>query len=168
MRRVFFLLVLSLVSLAIASTANAGALVCQEEPTRGRAVVVEIVHGCYLPGEVHVAPGSTVEFVNRDPAPHNLVGHGLEWGTFDAFGTDQWVSATFDEPGLFPFACTIHPGMVGVVVVEDVPPPETSSAFTPSGPAFPTSTLVIVAGGMVLALVVWRVARSGRLVRSAG
>jgi hypothetical protein len=56
-----------------------------------------------------------VTFVNRDPFAHNVSAYG--WGWYDDLGEGQAFRATFREPGIYPFACTIHPGMTGAIVV---------------------------------------------------
>jgi hypothetical protein len=40
-------------------------------------------------------------------------------GGFDDLLEGDSIAATFDAPGVYPFACYLHPGMVGAVVVGD-------------------------------------------------
>jgi hypothetical protein len=56
-----------------------------------------------------------VTFVNRDPTGHNVSASG--WGNLEPMSHGDAFSATFAAPGVYPFACLIHPGMVGAVVV---------------------------------------------------
>lgn len=90
---------------------------CHDELTEEPATEVEMTAMCFHPAIVHVDPGSTVEFVNRDPLAHNVIGYGVSWGRVENMSSGQRTSATFEEAGIYPFACTIHPGMVGAVVV---------------------------------------------------
>ena len=65
-----------------------------------------------------VSPGATVTVVNKDSAPHTVTSE--EEGLFDAT-FDGGETVTFrapEEPGEYPFICTIHPAMTGTLVVE--------------------------------------------------
>jgi plastocyanin len=70
----------------------------------------------YMPGEITVAAGTTVTWVNTDAVPHTTTSDGAGWnsGTLAAGGR---FSFAFQTAGTFPYHCTIHPGMVGTVVV---------------------------------------------------
>jgi hypothetical protein len=39
------------------------------------------------------------------------------WGPYVRLTTDERSDVTFDRPGIYPYACSIHPGMTGAVVV---------------------------------------------------
>ncbi|HEV3475363.1 MAG TPA: plastocyanin/azurin family copper-binding protein [Actinomycetota bacterium] len=99
------------------SPASAGGGGCYGGLTQGRGDTVEIVKACFTPSILEVEPGAEVEFVNRDPVPHNVV--APEWGYYENLGRGDSFTATFREEGTYPFACTIHPGMTGAVVVGD-------------------------------------------------
>jgi hypothetical protein len=83
--------------------------------TRGTGTAIQIVDACFTPTILHVRPGQTVTWVNTDPFVHNVTANG--WGRYDDLNTGERFTAAFDEPGLYPFACTYHPGMSGVIVV---------------------------------------------------
>lgn len=65
-----------------------------------------------------VSPGATVTVVNKDSVPHTVTSE--EEGLFDAtFEGGETVTFTApEEPGEYPFVCTIHPAMTGTLVVE--------------------------------------------------
>jgi plastocyanin len=90
---------------------------CHAGPTQGRGDRVEMVKACFTPSVLRTDPGTEVTFVNRDPFVHNLSGN--RWGYFDDLHQGDTYTATFDEPGVYPFACTYHPGMTGAIVVGD-------------------------------------------------
>jgi plastocyanin len=90
---------------------------CHVGPTQGRGDRVEMVKACFTPNILRTDPGTEVTFVNRDPYVHNLSGN--RWGYFDDLHQGDAYTATFDEPGVYPFACTYHPGMTGAIVVGD-------------------------------------------------
>lgn len=76
---------------------------------------VTIDHACFGPIAAAVGVGGTVTWDNtKSGLEHNLSGPGLEYAELPVGGTHR---ITFDRAGLFPYACTLHPGMSGVVVV---------------------------------------------------
>jgi plastocyanin len=108
---------------------------CHEQSEgSGDAVVIE--DACFTPSILHVEAGDTVGFENNDPFEHNLYGTG--WGS-GTLAPDRGVRMTFDGDGLFPFQCTIHPGMTGVIVVGDGDGPGNGAtvAMGPAAPAEP-------------------------------
>jgi hypothetical protein len=56
-----------------------------------------------------------VTFVNRDNFAHMVGGTG--WGHFEDLHGGDTFAATFDETGIYPYACIYHPGMTGAIVV---------------------------------------------------
>jgi len=118
-RRALLTLVASgLLWLAIAPAPTwAGGGGCHSGMTQGTGEAVLIQDGCFTPAILHVEPGATVSFSNRDPWAHNVSANG--WGHLDEIGEGDGFAAAFDVPGIYPFACTYHPGMTGAVVVGD-------------------------------------------------
>lgn len=102
--------------LAMATPATAGGG-CHEDVTTGTGDTVEMVGVCFTPTTLHVEPGTTVTWINKDPMTHNVTAN--QWGHFEPMGQGDVARATFDEPGIFPYACTYHPGMSGAIVVGD-------------------------------------------------
>jgi hypothetical protein len=75
-----------------------------------------MIRACFTPSVLRVDPGTTVSFVNEDEFIHNLSSPGLPW-ELDDLREGQGLEVTFDRAGIFPFACTYHPGMSGAIVV---------------------------------------------------
>jgi len=71
----------------------------------------------FAPAALTVHAGSTVTWTNRDDEPHTVVS---EAGLFRSAGLDtgESFSFKFDRPGTYRYACSIHPRMVGTIVVE--------------------------------------------------
>lgn len=90
---------------------------CHAGMTQGEGDRVEMVKACFTPSVLRTDPGTEVTFVNRDPIVHNV--SAGEWGYFADLSRGDEFTATFSQPGVYPFACTYHPGMVGAVVVGD-------------------------------------------------
>jgi plastocyanin len=86
-------------------------------PTEDRGDRVELEGACFTPTTLHTDPGTTITFVNRDPYAHNVSGTG--WGNYEDMNQGDRFTTSFADEGLYPFACTLHPGMTGVIVVGD-------------------------------------------------
>lgn len=71
----------------------------------------------FAPDTLTVAVNSTVTWVNKDDIPHVIASND---GVFKskALDTDQKYSYTFSKAGTYPYYCSIHPKMVGKVVVQ--------------------------------------------------
>jgi hypothetical protein len=85
--------------------------------TQGTGDRVEMVDACFTPSILQVAPGTAVTFANQDPIVHNV--SAWDWGQPDEMLKGDSFTTRFDEEGIYPFACSYHPGMTGAVVVGD-------------------------------------------------
>ena len=65
----------------------------------------------------YTQPGETVTWANQDGFDHNVAGANGAWGSFEILRKEKTASYTFSEPGVYAYVCTVHPGMVGTVVV---------------------------------------------------
>jgi hypothetical protein len=67
---------------------------------------------------VRVAPGTTVEFFSGPYDVHLITGAGQLWGSRDVeVQPDSMVAYRFDRAGTYPYACALHRGMSGTIVV---------------------------------------------------
>jgi plastocyanin len=71
----------------------------------------------FNPTPLTVKAGSTVTWTNMDDEPHTVVS---DTGVFKSGGMDtkESFSYKFDKPGTYHFTCSIHPRMVGTIVVQ--------------------------------------------------
>ncbi len=90
----------------------------------------------FRPATISVPVGGSLTFVNRDPVGHTITeganGRPADGARFDeALGTasDAQVVLTFDEAGVVPVTCRIHPSMTLTVSVGGAAP---SAAPSPS------------------------------------
>ena len=151
------LAITAVTSFALTGVALAGAS-CHEPQSEGRTTTIEI-RGCFSPTIVHVDPGATVEFVNRDSYGHNVVGHGFSWGDYEQLASGQRITTVFEAAGIYPYACTIHPGMVGAVVVGEPEGGDRVGALQPQvsdASSGPWKTASIVAAVPIFAALLWR------------
>ncbi len=79
---------------------------------------VSALNCAFAPTVARIPVGGTVTFKDSSGFGHLVTGANQEWGERDkelpANGT---VSYTFDEAGIYPYACAIHTGMSGTVTV---------------------------------------------------
>jgi plastocyanin len=84
----------------------------------------------YRPNPIEVNTGDTVTWINEDFTSHTATSGSPESGSTGMFGgTDDspeiigpegdTQSFTFDEAGEFEYYCTLHPSMVGTVIVTE-------------------------------------------------
>jgi plastocyanin len=92
---------------------------CGGPVTDGTGEAVAIRQFCFEPTVLVVPGGGEVTFTNEDGFPHNVLGANASWGTFARMGEGKIRTYSFDEPGVYPYVCTWHPGMVGAIVVGD-------------------------------------------------
>ena len=80
---------------------------------------VTISNFAFDPPILTVAPGTRVTWTNKDEEPHTIVGAGNDT-PFKSEGLDTGDSFgfTFAKPGTYKYFCSIHPHMVGQIVVK--------------------------------------------------
>ncbi|HEY6770798.1 MAG TPA: cupredoxin family copper-binding protein [Candidatus Sulfotelmatobacter sp.] len=78
---------------------------------------VKIDNFSFGPQTVTVPVGGTVTWTNADDIPHNVVSTD---GIFKSKvrDTDEKFSYTFTKAGTYSYYCSVHPKMVGQVVVK--------------------------------------------------
>ena len=66
-----------------------------------------------------VSVGTAITWVNRDSATHTstaTAGSAIRWNS-GRLSTGESFTVTFNEPGTYPYRCSIHPRMTGTVTV---------------------------------------------------
>ena len=78
--------------------------------------VVRIEGMQFKPPTLTVHRGDRITWQNQDIVPHTATASGA----FDSgvLAPGQGTSRLMDKPGRYPYACTLHPGMKGEVVVQ--------------------------------------------------
>ena len=78
---------------------------------------VVIKNFMFQPMTLTMKAGTSLTWVNRDEEPHTVTS---ENGLFrsGAMDTNDTFTFKFDKPGTYRFLCSIHPQMVGTIVVE--------------------------------------------------
>jgi plastocyanin len=109
--------------LAIAGVALLALAGCGDsaEETGSGDVAVAIKTFQFSPNPLEVAAGTTVTWTNQDDIDHTVTAgtperpEGLFDGSLDGEGAT--FNFTFDDPGTYPYFCSIHPSMLGQVRV---------------------------------------------------
>jgi plastocyanin len=86
-------------------------------PAAASAAAVRIDNFNFTPPALVVAPGTTVSWTNDDDTPHNVREKDGKFKSA-ALDTDDTFSQTFSAPGEYEYFCSIHPRMVGKIVVK--------------------------------------------------
>jgi plastocyanin len=100
-------------SLAIAQDASVPTSTAAAPPP----TIVEIDQMRFEPASLTIAAGTTVTWVNDDKSPHTVTDKGRVFRSA-ALDTKDSFSYTFATPGEFTYFCTLHPMMVGKIVVK--------------------------------------------------
>jgi plastocyanin len=92
--------------------------VTENDATGDEDATVRMVDACFTATVTTVDPGTPVTFANTDLGVTHNVG-GNQWGHFEDMIEGDAFTVTFDEAGVYPFACNYHPGMTGAIAVGD-------------------------------------------------
>lgn len=83
-------------------------------------MTVELTNLQFKPQGIRIKPGTTVTWVNKDAALHNVRQIESVFLSQDEMPGGDTFSFTFEKPGTYRYQCTFHhPNMNGVVIVED-------------------------------------------------
>jgi plastocyanin len=72
----------------------------------------------FNPSTVNVKVGDTVTWTNDDTVGHDVTGDGFKSGSAGGLSGGDTFKHKFAKAGTFKYACTVHPGMTGEVVVK--------------------------------------------------
>jgi plastocyanin len=101
--------------------ALAALLILHPTRAKGEAAVspleVQVDNFTFGPDTLTVQVNSTVTWINKDDLPHTIASSD---GVFKskALDTEDKYSYTFTKPGTYAYFCSIHPKMVGKIVVQ--------------------------------------------------
>jgi len=86
-------------------------------PAPNDTTTVEIRNNAFNPAQLHVAPGTTVTFVNNDNVPHTATSDTKLFDLEIPPGSSYPV--VLEGEGTVPYHCELHPEMKGTIVVGD-------------------------------------------------
>ena len=98
----------------IANTAHASMV---QAPAMQKTAIT-IRNFAFEPATLSVSAGSKVVWINRDDEPHLVVSAGGQFPASPALDTDDSYATVFSKPGTYTYFCSIHPHMVGTIIVK--------------------------------------------------
>jgi len=102
---------------AVTPAAAAATTAAAEQPNAAKGATVTIKLMKFSSEQIEIKAGDTVEWKNADLTPHTVTAPNKEFDSGPINPAASW-SHTFTKPGTFPYVCTFHPEMHGVVVVK--------------------------------------------------
>jgi len=84
----------------------------------GQAAQITIDNFAFSPATLEAPIGATVVWVNNDDIPHKVVADDHTTFSSKALDTGDRYAFTFTRAGVYSYFCSIHPKMVGKVVVK--------------------------------------------------
>jgi len=102
---------------AVASAMIHGGPIARAEQTKNAATNITIDNFSFTPKEITVAAGTTITWVNRDDVPHTVVSPDKKFRS-KALDTDDQFSFTFTDAGSYNYFCSVHPMMIGKIIVQ--------------------------------------------------
>jgi plastocyanin len=111
------------VTLTVGCSSNSNSTAPSTSNTSPGGPSISIVAGAfaltttaYSPNPQTISRGSTVTFINNDSTAHTATSGGtFDTGTINPGGR---ASVTLQNAGSITYHCTIHPGMVGTLIVQ--------------------------------------------------
>ena len=80
-------------------------------------VEIGIDNFTFSPAVITVKPGTQITWANRDGIPHTVVSDTKAFKS-KVLATGEKFTYTAAKPGVYSYACSIHPNMTGKVVVQ--------------------------------------------------
>ena len=72
----------------------------------------------FTPSTITVSAHSTVKWTNKDGVAHTVTSSNGMFASSGNINSGSTYSVQFNTAGTYPYSCTIHPGMNGVVIVQ--------------------------------------------------
>lgn len=99
--------------------AQAGGGGCRESMSDAGAIQATLQRNCFTPTVIRIQSGASITWTNLDEVPHTVSGANNTWGSYDELALNDQAAYRFDDSGVFPYFCALHPSMIGAVVVGD-------------------------------------------------
>jgi plastocyanin len=93
-------------------------LMIVSEPARGVTIrITDVSSGTFEPGMITIPVGTTVTWVNESSMGHTVTGQDSGFMNSWLLDVGESFTQTFDEAGIFQYACDPHDWMTGTVTV---------------------------------------------------
>ncbi|WP_430388539.1 cupredoxin domain-containing protein [Dyella sp. 20L07] len=90
----------------------------REDPSMVKSVSIDIRNFAFAPRTVTIPVGARVTWTNRDDEPHLITSAGSQFAPSHALDTGDSYAVMFAKPGTYAYYCSIHPMMVGTIIVQ--------------------------------------------------
>jgi plastocyanin len=108
-------LAIAVAALALLSCSGRQSAAVDVPPPVTHTVAIETVQ--FVPPALTVTVGDTIVWVNKDPFPHTAVSKEAGFDSKEIAAGASWKFAATTK-GEFPYVCTLHPTMKGVLKVQ--------------------------------------------------
>jgi len=117
MRRKLFTGSIIALSLAVAAVVILHPTRAKSEENKTTSMEVRVDNFTFGPDTLTVPANSTVTWINKDDVPHVIASND---GLFKskALDTEDKYSYTFTKAGTYAYYCSVHPKMVGKIIVQ--------------------------------------------------
>jgi plastocyanin len=85
-------------------------------PAPAEEATISIREFMFTPTSITVTAGTTVHWKNLDAEPHTVRGVDTNFRS-DPLDQNDGFAFKFDQPGTYRYVCSIHPQMLGTIVV---------------------------------------------------
>lgn len=82
------------------------------------AVVVHIKNGAFVPNDVKITSGQSVQWVNEDDFSHSATADDNSWSSDELTQNQTWTHA-FTGAGIYTYHCSDHPFMKAKITVNE-------------------------------------------------
>lgn len=82
-----------------------------------KTTTIDIDNFAFAPPDLTIAAGTTVTWKNEDDEVHRVTDDHKALSSA-ALDTDDSYSHTFTKPGVYHYFCSVHPYMVGKIIVK--------------------------------------------------
>ena len=105
-------------SLTLMLTAVVMAVAMTSLAPSAKAVIyqMDIQDFTFVPGHMELNPGDGIQWTNRDSVPHTSTSDDGIWDS-GLLSNGESYTYIFENEGVFPYYCTVHPSMVDTVFV---------------------------------------------------
>lgn len=80
---------------------------------------IEITNFAFEPQTLTVMAGTKVVWINRDEEPHTVISAtNGQFSPSPGLDTGDKYETTFSKPGTYSYFCSVHPHMVGKIIVQ--------------------------------------------------
>jgi plastocyanin len=86
--------------------------------TAAHTTQVDIRNFGFSPKSLTVPVGTRIVWTNHDEEPHVVTSAGTGFVSSKALDTSDSYAVTFSKPGTYAYYCSIHPMMVGTIIVQ--------------------------------------------------